>query len=212
VAPRVSGRYKGTMDEGGGVIQEGQRSFRSQVSYVNLVGVLIGSALLIVIFNSRVGAVVCAVVGVVWVGITLRSVIEVTDDGFTARGLFRTRRVKWSETDAFIVVGFGGTNRSLLRSGADYVAPAADGSGVVGLSLDAIETDELTDRAPIFSAVAVVTTHGERFRVLGTVATPIDPSFPVEAAAELNRRLEQHLSSTELLDQLPAARALTSSA
>jgi hypothetical protein len=195
------------------VIEQGQRSFRSQVSYVNLVGVLIGSALMIVIFNSRLGAVVCAVVGVVWVGVTLRSVIEVTDDGFTVRGLFHTRHLKWSEADAFVVVGFGGTNRSLLRSGADYVAPAADVSGVVGLSLDAIDADAVAERAPILSAVAVVTTHGERFRVLGTAATPIDPSFPVEAAAELNRRLEQrNLRLTERLDQIPMARALTSSA
>lgn len=195
------------------MIEEGQRSFRSQVSYINLVAVLIGSALLIVIFNSRVGAVVCAALGVVWVAVTLRSVIRVTDDGFTVRGLFRTRHLTWSETDAFIVVGFGGTNRSPLRAGADYVAPGADGAGVVGLSLEAIDTEALADRVPILGAVAVVTTHGERFRVLGTVATPIDPSFPAEAAAALNRRLERHnLSSTQLLDQLPAARTLTSSA
>jgi hypothetical protein len=195
------------------VIEQGQRSFRSQVSYVNLVGVLIGSALMIVIFNSRVGALVCAAVGVVWVGVMLRSGIEVTEDGFTVRGLLRTRHLKWSDTDAFVVVGIGGTNRSLLNPGADYAAPAADGSGVVGLSLDAIETDEVAERGPIFSSVAVVTAHGERFRVLGTVATPIDPSFPAEAAAELNRRLEQrNLGSSELLEQLPAARALTSSA
>lgn len=174
------------------MIEEGQRSFRSQVSYVNLVAVLIGSALMIVVWNSRVGAVVLAVIGVVWVGLTLRSVIEVGDDGVTVRGLFRSRHLEWSETDAFIVVGFAGTNRPLLRTKTDYVAPATDGSGVVGFSLDAIETEAVAQRVPIFSVVAAVTKHGERFRVHGTAATPLDPSFPAEAAAELNRRLKQH--------------------
>jgi hypothetical protein len=47
-------------------------------------------------------------------------------------------------------------------------------------------------RTPIFSVVALVTSHGERFRVHGTAATPLDPAFPAEAAAELNRRLKQH--------------------
>jgi hypothetical protein len=180
------------MHEGGEVIQEGQRSFRSQVSYVNLVGVLIGSALLIVIWNSRVGAVVLAVLGIAWVALTLRSVIEVTDDGFIVRGLIRTRRLGWSEIDAFIVVGFSATNRPLLRSKAGYVASSNDGQGVIGLSMEAIETEALTDRVPIFSVVAAVTNHGERFRVHGTASTPIDPSFPTEAAAELNRMLKQH--------------------
>ena len=172
-------------------IQEGQRSFRSQVSYVNLVGVLIGSALLIVIWNSRVGAAVFAVLGIVWVGLTLRSVIEVTDDGFTVRGLLRSRHLTWSETDAFIVVGFSGANRSLLRAEASYVAPVGDGPAVAGLTLDVVETDALVQRVPIFSVVAAVTSSGERYRVHGTAATPLDPSFPTEAAAELNCRLKQ---------------------
>lgn len=173
------------------MIEEGQLSFRSQVSYVNLVGVLIGSALLIVIWNSRVGAAVFAVLGIAWVGVTLRSVIEVTNDGFTIRGLFRTRHLAWSETDEFIVVGFGATNRRLLRSGADYVGPAADGTGAIGFALEAVETEALTQPVPIFSVVAAVTRQGERFRVHGTAATPLDPTFPAEAAAELNRRLKQ---------------------
>lgn len=174
------------------MIQEGQRSFRSQVSYVNLVGVLIGSALMIVIWNSKVGAVVVAALGVVWVGLTLRSVIEVTDDGVTVRGLFRSRRLQWSELDAFTVVGFPDTNRPLLRTQADYVAPASHGSGVISFSLDAVESETLTQRAPIISVVAAVSSDGRRFRVHGTAATPLDPTFPIEAVAELNRRLTQH--------------------
>jgi hypothetical protein len=174
------------------VIDEGQRSFRSQVSYVNLVAVLIVSAMMIVVWNSRLGAVIFAVVGIVWVGLTLRSVIEVTDDGFTVRGILRSRHLSWSETDAFIVVGFSGSNRPLLRSKADYIASSADGAGVIGLSADAIESEALTTRVPMFSVVAAVSSHGERFRVHGTASTPIDPAFPAQAAAELNRTLRQH--------------------
>lgn len=174
------------------MIEEDQRSFRSQVSYVNLVGVLIGSALMIVIWNSRVGAVVFGLLGVVWVALTLRSVIEVTDDGVTVRGLFRNRQLTWFEIDCFTVVGFSGTSRSLLRTKADYIAPATDGPAVIGLALEAIEAEAVTQRVPIFSVVALVTSRGERFRVHGTAATPLDPSFPAEAAAELNRRVKQH--------------------
>jgi hypothetical protein len=174
------------------VIDEGQRSFRSQVSYVNLVAVLIVSAMMIVVWDSRLGAVIFAVVGIVWVGLTLRSVIEVTDDGFTVRGILRSRHLSWSETDAFIVVGFSGSNRPLLRSKADYIASGADGAGVVGLLAEAIDSEALATRVPMFSVVAAVSSHGERFRVHGTASTPIDPSFPAQAAAELNRRLRQH--------------------
>jgi hypothetical protein len=180
------------MHEDGQVIHEGQRSFRSQVSYVNLVAVLIVSALMIVVWNSRLGAVVFAVLGIVWVALTLRSVIEVTDDGFTVRGMLRTRHLSWSETAAFVVVGFSGSNRPLLRSRAEYVASTPDGAGIIGVSAESIETQAVATRVPMFSVVAAVTSHGERFRVHGTASTPIDPSFPAQAAAELNRRLRQH--------------------
>lgn len=134
------------------MIQQDQRSFRSQISYVDLVGVLTGSALMIVLFNSRAGAVVFAVLGVLWVGLVLRSVIEVGDDGVTVRGLFRTRELKWPEIGEFVAAA----------------------------------------RVPGFSCVSVVTTNGEAFYVHGTVGTPLDPAFPVEAVAELNRALVLH--------------------
>lgn len=162
---------------------------------------------MIVVWNSRAGAVVFAVLGVVWVGLTLRSVIEVSDDGVTVRGLFRTRKLKWSEIDDFIVAGFSGSNRPLLRTNADYVAPATDGPAVIGLSLDAIEAEAVTQRVPIFSVVALVTSHGERFRVHGTASTPLDPSFPAEAVAELNRRLRQHNPSATAADQAAVRRS-----
>ncbi|MDE3132319.1 MAG: hypothetical protein KGL16_14305 [Acidobacteriota bacterium] len=177
------------------VIDEGQRSFRSQVAYVNLVAVLIVSALIIVIGNAPLAAAVFAALGVVWVVLTLRSVIEVTDDGFTVRGLLRTTRLAWSDTDAFIVLGFSGANRRVFRAMDDYVTSNAPGPAVVGVSLDAINREALSARVPIFSVVAVVTNNGERLRVHGTASTPLDPSFPTDAAAELNRTLKHHKPS-----------------
>lgn len=174
------------------MIHEGQRSFRSQVAYVNLVAVLIISAVIIVIWNSPGVAIVFGVVGVAWVALTLRSVIEVTDDGFTVRGLLRTRRLSWSDMDAFIVVGFAGPGRPVLRTSLDYVTSNPAAPEVVGLSVSAINQEAIAVRAPIFSVVAAVTSNGERIKVHGTASTPIDPTFAAEAAAELNRALEQH--------------------
>ncbi|HWE58455.1 MAG TPA: hypothetical protein VG228_02075 [Solirubrobacteraceae bacterium] len=173
------------------MIHEGQNSFRSQVAYVNLVAVLIISAVIIVIWNSPGVAIVFGAVGVAWVALTLRSVIEVTDDGFTVRGLLRTRRLSWSDTDAFIVVGFAGPRRPVLRTSLDYVTHNPAGPEV-GLSMSAINQEAIAVRAPMFSVVAAVTSNGERIKVHGTASTPIDPRFPAEAAAELNRALEQH--------------------
>lgn len=144
------------------MIQEGQSSFRSQVSYVNLVAVLVMTALIIVVSNSKVGALVFAAIGVVWTGITLRSSIDVGDEGFTVRGLLRTRRLSWEDTDAFVVVGLAG---------------------------EAISTAAEATRVPMLSVVAALTSGGELVRVPGTASTPIDPDFPAHAAAELNRRL-----------------------
>lgn len=180
------------MYEGGEVIQAGQRSFRSQISYVDLVGVLIASALMIVVFNSRPGAVVLAVIGVVWVALVLRSTIEVTDEGFMVRGLLRARQLRWSETSEFVVVGPSGMRRPLLGVSADYVASGADGQGLIGLSIDAIGTTVVSEQPAMLSVVAAVTTDGQLFRVHGTLATPLDPSFPAQAAAELNRALREH--------------------
>ena len=177
------------------MIYDGQKSFRSQVSYVGLVLVLIISALIIVVWNSPVVAVVFAALGALWVAITLRSGITVTDDGFTVRGLLRTRRLAWAETDAFIVQGYSGSNRRQLGGQDGYLSTGSTGPGVVGLSLDAISSDVMTARVRLLSVVAVVTSEGERLRVHGTASTPMDPEFPAHAAAELNRRLRQHNSS-----------------
>ena len=159
---------------------------------MDLVGVLIVSALIIVVWNSPTAAAVFGVLGVAWVAATLRSVIEVTDDGFKIRGLLRTTHLAWADADAFVVVGFSGSDRPVLRSGLDYVAPSAEGPSVVGLSMEAINAEALTKRAGLFSVVAVVDNHGERLRVHGTASTPIDPDYAAHAATELNRMLKHH--------------------
>ena len=174
------------------MIHEGQRSFRSQVAYVNLVAVLIVTALIIVVGSAPTVAVVFGALGVIWTGLTLRSGIEITDDGFRVRGMLRTTKLSWSDTDAFIVVGFSGADRSLLRHGVDYLTPHAEGPQVVGVSMEAITSEAVATRVPMFSVVVAVTSHGERLRVHGTTSTPLDPDFPADAAAELNRTLKQH--------------------
>lgn len=175
------------------MIDEGQNSFRSQIAYVNLVAVLIVGALIIVIWNSQVGAAVCAALGVIWTGLTLRSGIDITDDGLRVRGMLRSRRLSWADTDGFIVVGFSGSGHRVLRSAVDYAAaPTPEGPEVVGLAIDATEAEAIATRVPLFSVVAVVTSSGERLRVQGTASTPLDPAFPADAVAELNRRLRQH--------------------
>jgi hypothetical protein len=174
------------------VIHEGQKSFRSQVAYVNLVAVLIITALIVVVWNSPAAAIVFAAVGVVWTGLALRSGINVTADGFTVRGMFRTEKLSWADTEAFIVIRFTGSGRPVLRRGIDYIAPNAAGPQVVGLSLDAINEEAVAARVPVFSVVAAVTSNGERIRVHGTASTPLDPDFPKEAAAALNHTLKQH--------------------
>jgi hypothetical protein len=173
------------------VIHEGQTSFRSQVAYVNLVAVLIITALIIVVGNSQPTAIVFAALGVLWTALTLRSGVNVTEDGFTLRGMIRTTKLSWADTDAFIVIGFSGSGRRALRSSIDYIAPNPAGPQVVGLSLDSIDQEAVATRVPLFSAVAAVTSSGERIRVHGTASTPIDPAFPAEAAAALNRTLKQ---------------------
>lgn len=173
-------------------MHEGQKSFHSKAAYVNLVAVLIITALIIVSWKSGVAAAVFAGLGLIWTALTLRSGIEVTDDGFTVRGMLRTRHLTWSDVDAFIVVGFDGTNRPVLRTALDYVAPATDTRHVVGVSMGAITTEAVTDRVGMFSVVGVVNQHGERFRVHGTASTPLNSAYPAHAAAELNRTLKRH--------------------
>ncbi|MGH2871842.1 MAG: hypothetical protein ACRDL5_05210 [Solirubrobacteraceae bacterium] len=136
-------------------------------------------------------AVIVGALGVAWTALTLRSGIEITDDGFRVRGMLRTTNLSWGDTDAFIVVGFSGSNRGLLRHGVDYLTPNSGGPQVVGLSIDAIAREAVATGVPLFSVVAAVTSHGERLRVHGTASTPLDPDFPADAAAELNRTLKQ---------------------
>lgn len=173
------------------MIHEGQTSFRSQVAYVNLVAVLIVSALIIVVWNSPIVAVIFGALGVLCTALTLRSGIDITDEGFRVRGMLRTTHLSWADTDAFTVVGFSGADRNLLRHRVDYLTPSSDGPQVVGLSMDAIAREAVATRVPLFSVVAAVTSRGERLRVHGTASTPLDPDFPAEAAAELNRALKQ---------------------
>lgn len=174
------------------MILEGQKIFRSQVSYVSLVAVLIVSALIIVIGNSPPAAAAFAGVGAVWVAATLHSAVQVTEDGFRVRGLIRSRQLRWGETDAFIVVSYSGADRVVLRAPVEYATPTSGGPGVVGISMGAISNEALTARGQMFSVVAAVTSRGECLRVHGTAATPLDPSFSTDAAAELNRLLKQH--------------------
>lgn len=181
------------------MIHEGQNSFRSQIAYVNLVMVLIVSALIIVVWDSQIGAAVFAALGVVWTGLTLRSGIDITDGGFKVRGVLSSRRLSWSDIDSFIVVGFFGSGRGALRTAVDYAAPTPGMPEVVGLSLSAIEAETIATRLPLFSVVAAVTSSGERLRIHGTASTPLDPAFPADAVAELNHRLKQ---------QNPAAAAI----
>jgi hypothetical protein len=177
------------------VIQEGQKSFRSQVAYVNLVAVLIISALIIVVLNSKSGAALFAVLGILWTAVTLRSGIDLGDEGLTVRGLMRTTKLSWADTDGFVVLGFAGAGRPVLRTSVDYLAPSQGGAQAVGLSIDAISEEAIAAPLPLFSVVAAVTRDGQRLRVHGTASTPLDPEFPAQAAAELNRRLKQHNSA-----------------
>ena len=188
--PRLHVPQLQLIDEG--QIDEGQRTFRSQAAYVSLVAVLIVSALIIVIWNSPSVAAMVGALGLVWVALTLRSAIRVTDDGFEVRGLLRTRHLTWADTDAFIVVGFSGPTRSLLSRGIEYDPSTPDGPRLDGVSMDMMTNAALAARVNIFSVVAAVTSHGERLRVHGTTSTPLDPTFPAYAAAELNNVLKQH--------------------
>lgn len=174
------------------MIHDGQKTFQSQVAYVSLVAVLIITALIIVIWNSPTVAAVFAALGVVWVALTLRSAIAVNDAGVKLRGFLRTRRLDWAETDAFVVIGYSGPNRQLLRSADDYLSSNSGGPAVAGISMEAVNEQALTARVRLFSVVAAVTSHGELLKVPGTASTPMDPAFPAHAAAELNRRLKQH--------------------
>jgi hypothetical protein len=163
---------------------------------VNLVVVLIISAMIIVVWSSKSVAAVVGVLGILGTGLILRSGINVTAEGLTVHGLFHTTHLAWAEMDGFEVVGYGGTGRAVLRSPVEYISPNQAAPQVVGLPLEAIEEQAVLARVPMFSVVTAVTTDGRRFRVHGTASTPLDPDFPAHAAAELNRRLRQHHPTT----------------
>lgn len=173
------------------MIHEDQKSFRSQVSYVNLVVVLIISAIIIVVWSSKSVAAVFGVLGIVATGLILRSGINVTGEGFTVRGIFSTTHLAWAELDTFEVFGYGSSGRALVRAPVEYISPSQGAPQVVGLPFEAIEEQSVLARVPMFSVVTAVTTDGRRLRVHGTASTPLDPDFPAHAAAELNRRLRQ---------------------
>jgi hypothetical protein len=181
------------------LVHEGQESFRSQVAYVSLVAFLILSALIVVVLNSQLGAAICCGLGVVWTAVTLRSGIDLTEDGLKLRGRLRTRQLTWSDLESFTIVRFPTPGRAVLSPIPEAVLPGAETSGwevsVDGFSGQGIAAQLLTPELPIFSAVAAVTRQGECLRVPGTAATPLDPAFPFQAVAELNRRLNQQLAA-----------------
>lgn len=82
-------------------------TYRSGIAYVHLVTVVVITAAVGVILSAT-GAAIVGTIGLTWVLLVLRSGIEVTDRGFKVRGHLRTHNLDWSETDAFIVVGYSG--------------------------------------------------------------------------------------------------------
>ena len=146
---------------------------------MHLIAVVVVSAL-IALVSAAAGAILL-VLGLVWVLLTLRSGIEVTADGFTVRGLLRTRTLGWSQTDAFVVVSYAGTG----------VPDYAYGRGLDRFS-EAVSSQAVAYRAHMFSLVAVVTDHGARIKVPGTASSFLDTAFPAQAAMELNRILKRH--------------------
>ena len=154
-------------------------AFRSRIALVHVVGVVLVSALIALVAGPAAGGIVAAL-GLVWVLLTRRSGIEVTDEGFKVYGLFRARRLDWSQTDAFIVVSYAGTALPDYAYAVPRPAP------------EAISSEAIASRVHMFSLVAVVTEHGERIKVPGTAASFLDTAFPAHAAAELNRILKRH--------------------
>ncbi len=101
-----------------------------------------------------------------------------TDDGCEIRGLLRTRKLDWSQTDAFIVVGYTGETAYF---GSRYqISPGAATSMAIA------------SRERMFSLDAVVTNHGQRMRVPSTPSTFFDTGLSAHAASELNRTLKSH--------------------
>jgi hypothetical protein len=177
--------YKAPMHE--------RAAYHSKVAYVHLAAVVVVSALIVLVWGSAAGGAIVAAVGLAWVLLIRRSGIDVTDDGFKVRGLLRTKHLGWSEADAFIVVGFSGQTRSLLTTRADFVAVTrADSAGGSVDGPTAVTNEALTSRVHVLSLVAVVTSQGERIKVPGTASSPLDPTFPADAAAELNRALKRN--------------------
>jgi hypothetical protein len=114
----------------------------------------------------------------------------VTSDGFKVRGRFRTRNLDWSQTDAFIVIGYSG-DTAYFGSASAGVPYSGVTTGNVG-SPAGLTNLALANREHLFSLVAVVTSHGDRIKVPGTASSFLETTFPARAAAELNSTLKLH--------------------
>jgi hypothetical protein len=150
--------------------------FRSRIAYAHLALAVVVSVLVALVGGPAAGGVLAAL-GLVWVLLTYRSRIEVTSDGFKVNSLFRTRHLGWSQTDAFIVISYAGTDLP------EYYRSLTPGN---------LSDAEVGARFQRFSLVAVVIDRGERIKVRGTASSALDAVFPAQAAAELNRILKQH--------------------
>ena len=167
--------------------------YRSKIAYAVLVAVVAICAFMTLVFGSAAVAGIAAAIGGLCVLLIRRSGIEVTDDGFKIRGLLRTRNLDWSQTDAFIVVGYSG-EAGYFGTGtvnADAYSSGAVTSGT-NPSPHAVTSFALANREHMFSLVAVVTDHGQRIKVTGTASSFLDSRSPAKAAAELNRTLKTH--------------------
>ncbi len=181
------------MDEGTDRIPS---SFRSQVAYVSLVLVLIVTALIVAFWSATAVAAVVGGLGAIWTALALRSGIDVTEHGLRIRGLLSSRHLAWTEIDTCVVTGISGAPRVRLEVGLDYVASGtatvASGTATGGGAGVAVSGEAVAAVPPLLSVVAVVPRSGRLLRVYGTASTPLDPEFPAQAAAELNRALERH--------------------
>ena len=168
----------------------GKLTYRSRIAYLHLVTAAVVTAAVAVI-ASLVAAAIVGAVGLVWGVLTLRSGIEVTVDGFVVRGRMRTHTLGWSETDAFIVVGYSG--ETAYFGNVTGGTPYANQPVTKRLSSPAAVNDvTLTHREHMFSLVTVVTSHGTRIKVPGTASSFLQAGFPARAATELNQALKRH--------------------
>lgn len=167
--------------------------YRSKIAIAILVAVVLVCGLIVLLAGSAAVVGIVASIGVLVVLLTGRSGIEVTDDGFKVRGLLRTRNLEWSQTDAFIVVGYSG-EVGYFGTGTVNADPYHSGAVTSGTNMtpSAVTSFAVANREHMLSLVAVVTDHGQRIKVPGTASSFLDRRFPAQAAAELNRTLKTH--------------------